>query len=344
VNLDRWRAEYLAEDFSGVVAIAERGEVVDHLVAGEANRSDAIPNALDTRFAIASGSKLFTALTVCRLVESGRLGLDTKLRECVPADLLGGLDDRITLEHLLTHTSGITSYFEEDVDDDYEALWHDVPMYRFRRPHDFLPLFVDKPAKFAPGDRFEYNDSGFVLLGLVVEEVTGTPFAEAVRRAVFEPAGMVDSGYFEADRLPARTAQAYLPDPDGGWRSNVFSVPIVGGGDGGAHSTAPDLARLWHALHTHGVIGEEMTREVFRPRIATGLDAPRGRYGLGVWFAERFRFVEGGDPGIAMISGYSPERDASLTVIANVDTALWKAFLALWSEIAADGPAEAREI
>lgn len=324
-TLDTWAEDNLAADFSGVIAVARGGDVVAHRLRGYANRADAIPNALDTRFAIASGSKLFTAVAICQLVDAGRLTLDTRLRTFTTE---GGLDERITVRHLLTHTSGIASYFDED--DEYGQVWHDVPMYRMRRPHDYLPLFVDKPAVFAPGERFEYNDAGFVLLGLIVEELTGRPFADHVRDSVFAPAGMTDSGYFESDRLPARTAQGYLDDG----RTNVFEVPVVGGGDGGAYVTAPDLARFWVTLTAGNLLSPAMTRELLAPATATGDDAPHSHYGLGVWKAgDAWSFVEGGDPGACMISGYFPgaERgdDLTMTVIANIETPLWKAFKAL---------------
>jgi CubicO group peptidase (beta-lactamase class C family) len=319
----------LADGFSGVACVAHGADVLADLASGDAHQAESIPNTLDTRFPLASGSKLFTAVAVVQLVESGRLGLDTRLRDCVPA-ALGRLDERITVAHLLTHTAGLTSYFEEDENDDYEALWTDVPMYRMRRPADYLPLFTHKPARFAPGARFEYNDAGFILLALVVEAVTGTPFTHHVTAAVLDRAGMADSGYFATDRLPARTARAYLCDADGTWRTNVFAVPVVGGGDGGAYASAPDLVRLWDALVNHRLLGETRTADLLRAHTDTGLPAPHGGYGLGVWVdADRCVFVEGADPGVAMISGYFPRSGLSLTLLANVEVPLWASFRAM---------------
>jgi CubicO group peptidase (beta-lactamase class C family) len=201
-------------------------------------------------------------------------------------------------------------------------------MYRMRRPADFLPLFVDKPMKFPPGNRFDYNDAGFILLGLVIEAASGLTFTEYVEANVLARAGMADSGYFAADQLPARTARAYLQNPDGTWRTNVFEVPAIGSADGGAYATAPDLARLWHTLMGHRQAGqrllsEAMTGTLLRPQVVTDLPAPYGGYGLGVWLDDGLPFVEGGDPGVGMISRYFPESELSLTLLANVETRLW---------------------
>jgi CubicO group peptidase (beta-lactamase class C family) len=334
-DFDRLLDQHVAGDFPGVVAIARGAEVVAWRASGDAHKAESVPNSLGTRFQVASGSKLLTAVAVGQLVDAGRLTLDARLHECVPSGLLGRLDDRITVRHLLTHTSGSTSYFEQDVDPDYEALWRDRPVYRMRGPRDFLPMFTDKPMKFPPGERFEYCDGGFVLLGLVVEEVTGSAFTDHVREAVLGRAGMVDSGYFPADQLPPRTARAYLPGADGGWRTNVFAVPAIGGGDGGAYLTAPDLARMWHALVTYQLLSEPVTRQLLTAQIATGLDEPHGHYGLGVWLGDwskdsgRLAFVEGADPGVSMISGYFPATDVSVTILANVETPVWRTFKAI---------------
>lgn len=204
-----------------------------------------------------------------------------------------------------------------------------------RRPRDFLPMFTDKPMRFPPGERFEYCDGGFVLLGLVVEEVTGNTFTDHVHEAVLGPAGMVDSGYFPADQLPSLTALAYLPGPDGGWRTNVFAVPAIGGGDGGAYLTAPDLARMWRALVTYQLLSEPMTGHLLTAQAATGMDEPHGQYGLGVWLGGQtgdsgpLAFVEGADPGVCMISGYFLESEISVTILANVETPIWRTFKAI---------------
>lgn len=315
------------DPFSGVIYVTRAEGVLAAISCGDAIRSESIPNRIDTRFQTASGSKILTAVAICKLVESGRLSFDTPLQACVDA-AFPHYDPRITVHHLLTHTSGITSYFEEDVNDDYEALWLDLPVYRVRSPRDFLPLFQHKEARFPPGERFEYNDGGFILLGLVIEQVSGQRFQDYVQQHVLAAAGMQDSGYFANDQLPGRTAYAYIQNPDGSWRTNFFAVPIVGAPDGGAYVTAPDLAKFWRALWTNQLLRPEITAQLLHSHVATGLRRPDTHYGYGVWIdqsegAETRFSVTGFDPGVAMRSISSPTSGVTLTMLGNTQDALW---------------------
>lgn len=337
LNLDRLlcsiESQTEPEPFSGVVRLAIGDEVVFEKGFGQAIRSEAVPNKPTTRFQMASGCKVFTSVAVCRLVQEGMLAFDTRLVECVDVEF-PNYDPGITIHHLLTHSSGITSYFEEDVSPDYEALWRDLPVYRVREPRDFLPLFREKPMKFSPGERFDYNDGGYILLGLAIESVTGRTFAEFVRQAVLEPAGMADSGYFPSDQLPQGTAYAYIRNEDGTWRTNLFAVPVIGAPDGGAYTTAPDMARFWRALREDRLLSREIKEVMLAPQIATSWKAPYTHYGYGVWLdgpedkVKKF-FVEGSDPGVAMRSAVYGSEDMVLTVMGNTGKALWP----LYSEI-----------
>lgn len=142
--------------FSGVIVVKEDGQTIFAQASGLANRSDAVPNILATRFGTASGSKTFTAVAICQLVARGLLTFDTPLATCLH-DPVPPFAPGVTIHQLLTHTSGIPDYFDEDIMDDYAALWHDLPVYRLRSPADFLPLFQTKPMMFAPGSRFHYT-------------------------------------------------------------------------------------------------------------------------------------------------------------------------------------------
>jgi CubicO group peptidase (beta-lactamase class C family) len=315
------------EPFSGVVYMTGGDDVLFEGAYGLAIRSESIPNTITTRFQTASGCKAFTGVAVCRLVELGELGFDTQLSECVDVKF-PNYAQGITVRHLLTHSSGITSYFEEDKNPDYEAVWKDLPMYTVRGPGDFLPLFKDKPMKFSPGERFDYNDGGYILLGLIIESVTGMRFSRYIEENVFKPAGMEASGYFRTDQLPERTAYAYIRQADGTWRTNFFAVPIVGAPDGGAYTTAPDMTRFWEALMGKRLLKSETTEALLKVQIATGLKAPYTDYGYGIWI-DRSRkpvrkfFVVGSDPGVEMKSAVYPDENIVLTLIGNSGDALW---------------------
>jgi CubicO group peptidase (beta-lactamase class C family) len=240
-------------------------------------------------------------------------------------------DPNVTVLHLLTHTSGVPDYCDEELGDDFEALWLERPSYAMRTPRDFLPLFQNRAMKFRPGERFSYSNAGFILLGLIAAQAAGQSFTELIMARVLTPAGMADSGYFALDRLPERTATGYIEDGDG-WRSNIYAVPVVGQPDGGAFTTAPDMATFWAALREHRLLSPELTALMLRPHVAAGRE---GRYyGLGVWLQRQDEtvtewFVMGSDPGVALESGYFPARDVQISVLGNTGDPTWPIYAAL---------------
>jgi len=326
------REELERQPFSGVISVHQQKENLFEESFGFANRSDRLPNTLETRFAMASSSKIFTAVAIAQLVEKGILSYKTRLKDCVDA-AFPHFDEDITVAHLLTHTSGITSYFEEDVNDDYEALWQQVPVYSMGRPADFLPLFQHKKQKFPPGERFEYNDGGFILLGLAVEQVSGMAYTDYIQTRVLEPAGMLDSGYFRADKLPARCAAGYIKD-DEEWRSNIYAVPFIGAPDGGAYTTAKDMYRFWQALQRYELLDKDHTENLLHPHTPAECEGDDVWYGYGVWMnkdgpGRKGFYVEGWDPGVACISGIWPGEDLTITILGNTNRSVWSLYRAV---------------
>jgi len=311
---------------SGVILAEQSGQTVFQKAYGAADRSQDIPNTLDTRFPIASGCKVFTSVSVCRLVERGLLSFDTRLQDCLDIRF-PHFDPSITVHHLLTHSSGIPDYFDEEVENDYEALWRTKPMYQMREPADFLPMFSNEPMMFEPGERFSYSNSGYILLGLIVERVSGESFARHVEGQLLTPCGMSESGYFALDCLPARAAQAYLEDESGSWRTNIYSVPVVGGPDGGAFTTASDMGRFWQALFSHELLGEPVTERLLRAHVATRNEPRSTHYGYGVWMASRpdadLHYVCGWDPGVSFLSVAHGHGQRVITLLSNTNRALW---------------------
>ena len=211
--------------FSGSIFVENREAVLADASYGYANRAEQLDNQAGTRYGIASGCKLFTAVAICQLVEEGKLSFDMSLQQCLDVEF-PNFNERITIHHLLTHTSGVPDYFDEEAMDDFEELWIEQPMYHIRRLQDFLPLFQHRHMKFVPGERFHYNNAGFILLGLIVEKVSGLVFTDYVQTQIFQKAGMMDSGYFALDALPAKTALGYIECEDGTWKTNIYSLPV----------------------------------------------------------------------------------------------------------------------
>ena len=205
---------------------------------GMADRRHGIANTIDTRFAIASGAKGLTALAVVSLIEDGLLGLETTARSVLGADLpLIGAD--VTVEHLLSHRSGIGDYLDEDAGHAITDHVMPVPVHELATTEQYLAVLGGHATAFPAGERFAYCNGGYVVLALIAERTSGTPFDELVRRRVCEPAGMGDTAFLRSDDLPGRAALGYLTDT--GSRTNVLHLPVCGSGDGGIYSTAADI-------------------------------------------------------------------------------------------------------
>ena len=242
-DLDRIAAD---SGFSGVVRVDRRDDMEVVRAYGLADRAHAFPNEPETQFGIASGTKGLTALVVMRLVEEGALSLSTQARSVLGADL-PQVDQRVTVEHLLAHRSGIGDYLDEELDLDFSEYLLPVPAYRLATTEAYLEVLDGHPQKFAPGERFAYCNSGYVLLALIAERTAATTFHDLVRDLVCRPAGMGDTAFLRSDELPGRAAVGYV-QVEGVWRTNVFHLPVCGSGDGGVYTTAADVARFWQAL------------------------------------------------------------------------------------------------
>lgn len=304
-------------DFSGTVFLKEKEKVVD-LSFGYANRSDQLKNNSDTRFGIASGSKLFTAIAICQLVEEGKITFDSKITDYLDVDFKY-FDKTVTIHHLLTHTSGIPDYFDEEVMKDFEELWINKPMYHIRKLRDFLPLFQNEPMKFHVGELFNYNNAGYILLGLIIEEVSKLEFSDYIQKNIFDKANMKDSGYFSFDALPANTALGYIDNSDGTWKTNIYSLPVKGGSDGGAFVTASDMVKLWDALLNNQLLTEEYTNKIMTAHVQINEDS---FYGYGMWIRRTkddvLKYhVMGYDPGVSFHSAYYPKSSIKVVVCSN---------------------------
>jgi len=317
-GLDRLVA---AERFSGVVRIDRRGEVELAAAYGMAHRGWGIPNTIDTRFALASGSKSFTALVVVSLIEDGVLGLDTTARSVLGRDL-PLIDDRVTVGHLLAHRSGIGDYLDENAGYELSDYVMTVPVHELDTTESFLAVLDGFPTAFSPDERFAYCNGGFVVLALIAERTSGVPFHDLVRQRVCDPAGMVDTAYLRSDELPGGTALGYLSE-DPSSRTNVFHLPVRGNGDGGIYSTAADVGAFWTALFAGRLVAPAWVVEMVRPR--STLPSGSARYGLGFWLDATGPAVQmvGCDTGVSFRSVHDPDTGRTTTVISNTTDGAW---------------------
>lgn len=306
--------------FSGVVRVDRSGSMQFCTAYGLADRAHEVPNTVETVFAIASGSKGLTALAVMSLVEQGTLELGTTARSLLGGDLPLIADD-VTIEHLLAHRSGIGDYLDEDAVDDIRDYVMPVPVHELATTEQFLPVLDGHTTVFPAGERFAYNNAGYVVLALMAERAAGMEFQDLVRTLVCEPAGMIDTTFLRSDELPGRAALGYLSLD--GLRTNVFHLPVRGNGDGGIYSTAADLSALWDALFAGRIVSAERLVEMVRPR--SNWPEESRRYGLGfhlqatgdgVW-------LEGYDAGVSFASLHQPTSSITYTVISNWSEGAW---------------------
>lgn len=271
--------------FAGAVLLKQGDEDLFRAAYGYANRPWTVKNRADTRFRIASVSKLFTAVAVLQLVDQGKLALDTSVINCL--DLRNtAIPEEATVYHMLTMTSGIADWFDEAADD-WEAQWAalclDHPIYLIRRNEDYLPLFAHQPPLFPVGERHQYNGAGYILLGMVIEQLSGLSYYDYVRRNVFDVAGMRRSDFTALDGVDAEVAEGYVPLRDGddrilGWKRNIYSTTPEAAADGGATSTVDDLARFSSALRQGRLLSPGMTQAMLTPQVEQFEDRVRGYF------------------------------------------------------------------
>jgi CubicO group peptidase (beta-lactamase class C family) len=247
----------------------------------------------------------------------------TPARELLGPDLPLIAPD-VTVEHLLTHTSGIGDYLDEEIevgDDDYLLS---VPVHELVTTEQYLAVLDGYPTAFPAGERFAYNNGGYVVLALLAERAAGRPFHDLVRERVFAPAGMTATDYLRSDALPGDAATGYLTDG----RTNVFHLPVVGNGDGGAYTTVADFRAFWAALFAGAVLAPALVAELVRPRH----DAPGDRrYGAGFWLRGTGSAVslEGCDPGVSFRSVHDPTSGLTHTVVSTTTDGAWSVSRAL---------------
>jgi CubicO group peptidase (beta-lactamase class C family) len=229
--------------YSGTVLLARNDEVLYEHACGEASKRFSMPIDIDTRFNLSSITKLFTATAIVQLAEAGVLSYDDHLSDHIDESWLPReISNRITLHHLLTHTSGLGSYFTEAPPQASPEL--------YRRLEDFKPLVRADTLAFEPGSSFRYSNTGVFLLGVVVENVTGEDYFDYVRQNIFQTAGMNHTGYFHRDEPVRNVAIGYYRHPGSktGWREDTFMLPVGATPSTQAYSTVGDLHRFALAL------------------------------------------------------------------------------------------------
>ena len=251
--------------FSGAVLVAKDGNIIYEKAFGEADKESKRPNTLDTKFNIGSIGKTFTAVSIMQLVEAGNLQLSDPLSKFLP-DFPYPEKDRITIHNLLNHTSGLGDYLE------HENYISKIPT--IRKIDDVLPLVYDQKPEFQPGEGFKYSNSGYLLLGVIIQRVSGLSYPEYLERHIFKPLGMSESCLaYEGDTVQ-NNSTGYTKNWDGTYTPNVHLVPAPCSA-GGLKTTVEDLLKFDQALLHSSLLNEESktlmyTPSEIRPTYASG--------------------------------------------------------------------------
>jgi len=282
--------------FSGTLLVAKGPLVLLTMAGGEASKSFHAGNNLDTKFNLGSMNKMFTAIAVARLIELGKLSFDDPIGKWVdetwlPRDVTGV----ITVRHLMTHTSGLGSYFNETFNLSSRAL--------YRKLDDYKPLLRNEKPAFAPGERFQYSNTGMLLLGVIIEKVTGEDYFDHVRKTISTPLGMMNTDCYEMDYPVENLAVGYSPDWKSPyrWQSNLYKHVIKGGPAGGGFSTVKDLHKFAQALLLGKLVSKPMLETLWT-------DFKGGSYGYG------FTVVQGPGGKVVGHSGGFPGLNSELDI------------------------------
>jgi CubicO group peptidase (beta-lactamase class C family) len=296
------------DDFSGTVLLARNGKLLFNKAYGLSNREDQSPNRTDTKFNIASMGKMFTGVAVAQLAEQGKLSFDDPLDKYLAAEWLNPeISRRIKVKHLLTHTSGLGDYFIK--------LREQPDGVVFRKLEDYRPLVADESPAFEPGTKWAYSNTGMLLAGVVIEQVTGGSYFDYVRDHIYKPAGMTNTDAYDKDGPEPNKATGYVKifsDKGVQWMSSTGERVMKGMPSGGSFSTVEDLLNFDIALRNHKLLSPELTEIVLsaKPEISS----PFYGYGFNLSECDAGRIAEHGGDGTGIQSSFRMYLESGYTV------------------------------
>ena len=313
-DLDTQATDLAANDkFSGDVLIARSGRIVFQKAYGLADRERHIPNTMETRFRIGSMNKMFTATAILQLAGEGNLDLDAPLAKYLPDYPNQDLARKVTIRNLLTHTGGTGDIFTPE---------YENHRLETRELTDYVKLFGSRGLDFEPGSKWAYSNYGFVLLGVVVQKVSGMSYYDYVRAHIFLPAGMHDTDSLPESENVSNRSVGYMRK-NGSWVSNADILPWRGTSAGGGYSTVGDLFRFAEALSSGKLLKPALFEQMITKQAGAAQMPSTQGYGFGMMVAEEpqgKRFGHGGGaPGMNGELRVYPRTNTAVVVLANVD-------------------------
>ena len=296
--------------FSGAALLAKNGKAIFAQAYGLADREKKIPNTLKTRFRIGSMNKMFTAVAILQLVQSGKLDLKAPLGKYLTDYPNKDVASKVTIEQLLSHQGGTGDIFGPEFDKRRLEL---------KSLQDYVSLYGSRAPQFEPGSRWQYSNYGFLLLGVLIEKVSGQSYYDYVRDHIFKPVGMTATASEPEDQVVSDRSVGYTKFLGDGSKPNTDTLPYRGTSAGGGYSTVEDLLRFATALQTHKLLDAQHTE-----LLTTGkVDAGRGKYAFGFQddVADGMRCFGhgGGAPGMNGGLQICPGLGYVIAVLANMD-------------------------
>ena len=297
-------------DFSGCLSISDGTKTFFDECRGLAERRFGVKADRQTKFHIGSMNKMFTAVAIAQLVESGKFGWDTTLAELLPEYPDRAAAAKITAWQLLHHTAGLGDFFVPEFFQNRE---------KFVDPGDYLDLIARQPTLFEPGKDWSYSNAGYVLLGRIVEEVSGESYFEYIRRHIFAPAGMSSSGFDSQEDITEKLANGYFKDGAFAtfWKANGMTLPFKGSPAGGGYSTNSDLLRFASALRGGKLVGPATLQKMFDDGVPVGPGAYAAGFGDRLSNGRHIRGHAGGAPGMSANLAIVWETGAAVAVTSN---------------------------
>ncbi len=298
----------IEDAFSGSVLVAKGNDVIFKGSVGYANRTWKIKNNIDTKFSLGSMNKMFTAIAALQLIEKGKLKFDDKLIQFVDKDWLPkGDSDSITIRQLLTHTSGLGNFFNDEFNKSNKEAYRNLDAYK--------PLISQSELLFVPGSRNRYSNSGMLMLGLVVEKVSGQSYYDYVQKHIYNKANMTNSGSFELDSVTANLASGYLKRMHSDqWVDSIYARAIKGSPAGGGFSSVEDLYQFAIALTEFRLLGKKLTEDAYTEKTQYNSAFWYG-YGFSVSGEENNRVVGHGGAYLGVDSRLDIHLDSGFVVV-----------------------------
>ena len=308
-----------ADKFSGVVLISKNSTILYQGAFGLASKENNVANDFHTAFNLASVTKMFTGIAVAQLAEQGKLSFNDPVHKFLP-ELPADLTSGITIHQLLTHTSGLGSFFTDE--------FHNSNHAAYRSLKDYIKLIKNDKPQFKPGSKWAYSNTGYLLLGLIIEKVSGMGYFDYIKHNIFEKAGMNNSDFYESDRPNKNIATPYTKNnryinDTANWSIPLFIAPVKGSSAGGAYASAIDMFHFSTSLMNNKLLSKSFTQEVISGKTPYGSPDQQKKYAYG--FANQIVngklivFHDGGANGISTSIDIYPELGYTVIILSNYD-------------------------